>query len=161
MKEAEQSDKDYPFRHPVRVYYEDTDAAGVVYYANYLKFLERARTEWLRQLGFSQRDLLREHIAFAVRSAQVEWQKPACLAELIEVQTGIAKVKRTQIFFNQRIIRIQPSLPHLDEKISSTDSVQRSNEVLLTAMVRIACIDPIKHKPKVMPLTLYQIIGAV
>ena len=60
------------FRFPIRVYYEDTDAAGIVYHANYIKFMERARTEWLRALGFDQRAIAREHgIAFVVRSAHV------------------------------------------------------------------------------------------
>ena len=67
-----------PFRWPVRVYYEDTDSAGVVYYANYLRYLERARSEWLRALGFEQTDLATQHrIVFVVRALSIEYLKPA------------------------------------------------------------------------------------
>ena len=77
-----------PFRLAVRVYYEDTDAGGVVYYANYLRFLERARTECLRSLGFEQSELMAQGIAFAVRSLSAEYLKPARLDdELVVVST--------------------------------------------------------------------------
>ncbi len=67
-----------PFTFPVRIYYEDTDSGGVVYYANYLKFMERARTEWLRALGFEQDQLLeQEGVIFAVRSVTVDYNAPA------------------------------------------------------------------------------------
>ena len=72
------------FTIPVRIYYEDTDAGGVVYYANYLKYLERCRTEWLREIGHDQADLLRDPgIAFVVRSVSLEYLKPARLDDLL------------------------------------------------------------------------------
>ena len=80
---------------PARVYYEDTDAGGVVYYANYLKFLERARTEWLRALGFDQRDLMREAgILFAVRRVEIDYLLPARFDDELEVEAAILTAMR-------------------------------------------------------------------
>jgi acyl-CoA thioester hydrolase len=80
----------------MRVYYEDTDAAGIVYYANYLRFLERGRTELLRTLGHDQNVLMKEGIAFAVRSVNAEFLKPARLDDLLTVETTIAAMGRAQ-----------------------------------------------------------------
>jgi len=94
------------FTIPVRIYYEDTDAGGVVYYANYLKFLERCRTEWLRTMGHEQADLLRDPgIAFVVRSVNVEYLKPARLDDMLTVSLEVEKITRSQIFFRQHIRR--------------------------------------------------------
>ena len=95
------------FTIPIRIYYEDTDAGGVVYYANYLKFLERCRTEWLREAGHDQADLVRdEGIAFVVRSVNLEYLKPARLDELLSVSLEVEKITRSQIFFRQHIRRV-------------------------------------------------------
>ena len=97
------------FTIPVRIYYEDTDAGGVVYYANYLKYLERCRTEWLRSIGHEQGDLLREAgIAFVVRSVNLEYLKPARLDDLLTVSLEVEKISRSQIFFRQHIRRGNP-----------------------------------------------------
>ena len=97
------------FTHPVRIYYEDTDAGGVVYYANYLKFLERCRTEWLRAIGHEQADLLRDPgIAFVVRSVSLEYLKPARLDDMLLVSLEVEKISRSQIFFRQHIRRGNP-----------------------------------------------------
>ena len=94
------------FTIPVRIYYEDTDAGGVVYYANYLKYLERCRTEWLRAIGHDQADLLRDPgIAFVVRSVSLEYLKPARLDEQLTVSLEVEKITRSQIFFRQHIRR--------------------------------------------------------
>ncbi len=94
------------FTLPVRIYYEDTDAGGVVYYANYLKFLERCRTEWLRSIGHDQSDLLRDPgIAFVVRSVALDYLKPARLDDLLTVSLEVEKITRSQIFFRQHIRR--------------------------------------------------------
>ena len=94
------------FTFPMRIYFEDTDAGGVVYYANYLKFLERCRTEWLRSLGVDQSTLLLKNaLAFMVRQVDVEYLKPAVLDDVIEVDMSIEKMTRVQIFFAQRIRR--------------------------------------------------------
>lgn len=97
------------FTIPVRIYYEDTDAGGVVYYANYLKYLERCRTEWLRSIGHEQGDLLRDAgIAFVVRSVNLEYLKPARLDDLLTVSLEVEKISRSQIFFRQHIRRGSP-----------------------------------------------------
>lgn len=117
---------------PVRVYYEDTDAAGMVYYANYLKFMERARTEWLRQLGFQQSRMVEaQGVAFVARSAAVEYLKPARLDDLLNVDTRIESVGRAQVVFDQRVLR--------------------GAEILATGMMRIACVDPARGRPCAMP----------
>ncbi len=89
---------------PVRVYYEDTDSGGVVYYANYLKFMERARTEWLRQLGFEQDELLeKEGILFAVRRVSVDYLRPARFNDELLVSASISKQGRASLTFQQEI----------------------------------------------------------
>jgi acyl-CoA thioester hydrolase len=87
----------------VRVYYEDTDAGGIVYYANYLRFFERARTEWLRSLDVNQHDLLREHDAmFVVKSVNAEYHAPAKLDDVLKLTVTIEKIGRASIFFLQQ-----------------------------------------------------------
>ena len=86
-----------------RVYYEDTDAQGVVYYANYLKFCERARTEYLRSLGYEQKELMDIGIIFIVRKVIIEYLKPVKLDELIKIQTCLKKVKKVSFNFSQTI----------------------------------------------------------
>jgi acyl-CoA thioester hydrolase len=94
------------FRWPVRVYYEDTDAGGVVYHANYLRFFERARTEWLRALGLEQDALRRgEGILFAVKSLSMDFLKPARFNELLWVDSQVAELKRASLVFDQVLTR--------------------------------------------------------
>ena len=125
------------FALPVRVYYEDTDAASVVYYSNYLKYLERARTEWLRALGFDQGALMaRTGLGFAVRSISAEYLKPARLDDALQVISRIESHGRVQVVFDQRI--------------------ERGEQTLLTAKVRIACMDLNRGKAAPMPLDIYQ-----
>jgi acyl-CoA thioester hydrolase len=113
------------FTYPVRVYYEDTDAGGVVYYANYLKFLERCRSEWLRALGFEQSDLLREQgLAFVVRHVGLEYLKPALLDDLLTIDLEVEKITRSQIFFRQQIRRGEG----------------KSQETLLRSTIQIVCV---------------------
>jgi len=95
---------------PVRVYYEDTDSGGVVYYANYLKFMERARTEYLRHLGYEQDALIKnENIIFAVRSIAVDYHKPARFNEQLEVSAQVIECKKASMLFEQAIYRQQDS----------------------------------------------------
>lgn len=115
----------------VRVYYEDTDAAGIVYYANYLRFIERGRTEFLRALGHDQHALMQEGVAFAVRSVNAEFLRPARLDDLLTIETAVASLGRAQLTFTQRILR--------------------GGELLLEAQVRIACIDPAGGRPIRLP----------
>lgn len=128
-------------RQDIRVYYEDTDAAGIVYYANYLRFIERGRTELLRTLGHDQHALMQEGIAFAVRSASVEFRKPARLDDLLAVETAVESLGRAQVGFFQRILR--------------------GHELLLDAKIRVACIDPASGKPQAMPRPLHHQLAAL
>lgn len=110
LKTARVEQKAEAFTIPVRIYYEDTDAGGVVYYANYLKFLERCRTEWLRRCGHEQADLLRDPgIAFVVRTVNIDYLKPARLDEQVVVSLEVEKITRAQIFFRQHIRRANPA----------------------------------------------------
>ncbi|MDR3053826.1 MAG: tol-pal system-associated acyl-CoA thioesterase [Zoogloeaceae bacterium] len=94
------------FSLPVRVYYEDTDAGGVVYYANYLKFFERCRTEWARHLGCDQAMLLREHgMVFVVRNVEAEYRQPARLDDLLTVTLTVEELGRAQILLVQTVCR--------------------------------------------------------
>ena len=122
------------FTIPVRIYYEDTDAGGVVYYANYLKFLERCRTEWLRSVGHGQADLLRNTgIAFVVRNVSLEYLKPARLDDALSVDLALEKVTRSQIFFRQRICRANPQAGN-------------GSDELLVGRIQVVCVDVEKMK---------------
>lgn len=91
---------------PVRVYYEDTDAGGIVFYANYLKFAERGRTEFLREAGYEHRDLKdKENVLFVVRRLEVEYHKPAELDDLLTVITHAADIRNSSFAMKQSILR--------------------------------------------------------
>ena len=125
------------FIFPIRVYYEDTDAGGVVYYANYLRYFERARTEWLRTLGFEQDELMRtRRIAFAARSVEVDYLKPARLDDELTILTTLIKLGRAQMVFAQR--------------------AERNGELLVDAKTRIASFDPLRGKAIAMPKEIHQ-----
>lgn len=122
------------FLWPVRVYYEDTDSGGVVYYANYLKFMERARTELLRSHGFEQDQLINEQgVIFAVHSLSVKYKKPAVFNDDLLVKTKITNCAKVSFDFSHSIIRA-------------------SDETLLCqADVKVACINAEKFTPVVIP----------
>ena len=116
----------------VRVYYEDTDAAAVVYYANYLKFMERARTEWLRSLGFEQTALAQTHgVIFVVRSLAIEYLKPAHFDDALRVTVELIKVGAGHIDLAQRVFR--------------------GDELLAIGQVKIACVSLRTRRPVRMP----------
>ena len=118
---------------PARVYYEDTDAGGVVYYANYLKFLERARTEWLRALGFDQRDLMRDAgILFAVRHVEIDYLLPARFDDELRIEAAVEQMSKVSLTFAQRIVR-------------------EPDTVLCTASVKVVCLDQQKFRPTAIP----------
>ena len=105
--------------HNIRVYYEDTDSGGVVYYANYLKFAERARTEALRQAGLEQSTLMRDHdVAFVVRRCVCEFIKPAMLDDLLTVHTTLHDISRVSITMHQSIVRGDVVLFTLEVKLA-------------------------------------------
>ena len=94
-----------PFSLGLRVYYEDTDAAGIVYHANFLKFMERARTEWLRQLGFEQDRIAREHgIGFVVRSATLDFRRPARFNDALVASAALVRLGRASIDLRQEVL---------------------------------------------------------
>ena len=130
------------FHLPIRIYYEDTDAGGVVYYANYLNFLERCRTECLRSIGIDQADLLRDTgIAFVVRHVSIDYLKPAKLDDLLHVTLRIEKISRAQLFFQQTITR------------QHNEGIQIPQE-LIRAQVHIVAVDMTKMKPVSLPPSL-------
>lgn len=132
----------YAFAISVRVYYEDTDAAGVVYYANYLKFLERCRSEWLRSIGHDQTELLRDPgIAFVVRSVSLEFLKPARLDELLSVSLEVEKITRSQIFFRQHVRRANPS-------------AEGGWEEMTRGKIQVVCVDSAQMKIVSIPALL-------
>ena len=122
---------------PVRVYYEDTDAAGIVYYVNYLKFAERARTEMLRLMGREQQQMMeKDGIAFAVKSARVEYFRPARLDDALAVRTGLVEVAGASLKVRQRIFRGAELLVDLLIRLAVMDRSGRP--VRLPADIRAA-----------------------
>lgn len=99
------------FALPVRVYYQDTDTGGVVYHAAYLDFMERARYEWLRDLGFTTASMMQAHqMIFLIRSLSIEYFKPAVLDDLLDVTVEVADIGRSRITLQQRVLREQNKL---------------------------------------------------
>jgi acyl-CoA thioester hydrolase len=128
-----------PFRWASRVYWEDTDGGGIVYYGNYLRFLERARTEWLRSLGFSQRELAEEPgVLFAVVSLNIEYRRPAKLDDELVITCEPAVEGAATIRFAQQIYR-------------GAGAALIKDALLVEASVRVACVDARTLRPKRLP----------
>jgi len=132
------------FSLPVRVYYEDTDLAGVVYYANYLKFMERTRTEWLRSLGFEQ-DALRERdgVVFAVRRAEIDYLRPARFNDLLTVTADLSDSGGASLDFEHKILR-------------GTDGA-----LCCSGWVKVACLNERTMRPERIPEKLLAEIADV
>jgi len=129
------------FHLPVRVYWEDTDGGGVVYYANYLKFMERARSEWLRSLGIDQAALLaEERIQFAVVEAQVRYHQPARYDDLLEVIATVEGFRGASVSFRQEVRRAS------------------DRALLASANVRAACLDSDSMKPRPLPAAMLEVL---
>jgi len=127
------------FSWPVRVYYEDTDAGGVVYYANYLKFFERARTEWLRSLGLNQDKLAQEErLIFVVRRALLDFARPARLDDMLEVTVEPRKLARVYVDLVQE--------------------ARSGTQMLARAEIRVACLNHESFKPVAIPQSLRESI---
>ena len=125
------------FRHPVRVYWEDTDAGGVVFYANYLKYFERARTEWLRHLGFGQQALREETGAiFIVTDTQLRYRAPARLDDLLDITVGLRQQGRATLEIAQQ--------------------AWRGADLLAEGDIRIGCVDQGTFKPRRIPTPLLE-----
>lgn len=122
----------------IRIYYEDTDAAGLVYYANYLKFAERGRTELLRSAGLENKSLAeREGIAFVVRHIEADYIKPATLDDLLTLKTEILQLKNASVLMKQ--------------------SLYIKSELIFLLNVRLACIDARSFKPVALNETIKQV----
>jgi len=127
------------FQFPIRVYYEDTDAGGIVYYANYLKFFERARTEWLRALDINQSIFLEQSLGFVVRRVAMDNLASARLDDLLNITTQIKQLKKASIVFQQTITNEQA-------------------QTLCTVEVAVACVNFNSNKPCAIP---QNILGAL
>jgi acyl-CoA thioester hydrolase len=120
------------FSWPVRVYYEDTDAGGIVFYANYLKFFERARTEWLRAADVGQQALRDEHGAiFVVKSASIDYHAPARLDDALNLTLSIEKLGRASVQFLQQ--------------------AWHGDVLLASATVKVGCVDAVSLRPRALP----------
>jgi acyl-CoA thioester hydrolase len=129
-----------PFRLAVRVYWEDTDAGGVVFYANYLKFFERARTEWLRTLGFAQHDLLeRSGTLFVVSDTAVRYLAPARLDDCLGVTVAPRECGRASMLIAQQ--------------------AWRGDQLLAEGSIRIGCVDRASFKPRRIPAPILQALA--
>ena len=124
------------FKIQVRVYIEDTDAGGIVYYVNYLKYMERARTEFLRSFGYDKPAILDGGLLLVVHSAQVNYRRPARLDDFVDVSTDIYKLARTYVEFQQK--------------------VSRGDELLCEGLIRVACVDANSMKPQLLPTAIHQ-----
>jgi len=126
------------FRLPVRVYVEDTDAGGIVFYANYLKFMERARTELMRSYGFDKPALF-DGMQFVVREVTLKYHKPALLDDQIEVTAALSKAGRATFEMAQQVFR--------------------GDELLVEGLVKVACIDAGSKRPKGMPKIMFETLS--
>ena len=121
------------FNWPVRIYYEDTDSGGVVYYANYLRYMERARTEWLRHVGIEQDELRdRENLLFVVRRVELDYNRPAYFNDLLNVTVSLLKQGRASMTVEQAVMR-------------------QSGDVVCNGQVKIACVDAVTLRPHALP----------
>lgn len=124
--------KNITYDHTVRVYYEDTDAGGLVYHSNYLNFCERARTEWLRALGINQSTFLSENLAFVVKKVEMNFIMSAKLDDLLNVKSEVVELKRASLIFEQTI-------------------TNQHNQLIYVASVVIASINLLRAKPCAIP----------
>jgi acyl-CoA thioester hydrolase len=123
-----------PFVFPARVYYEDTDASGVVYHANYLRYFERARTEWLRTMGFGQQNLRASlDVVFTVANLRIDFLRPARLDDALEVSVIVEQMRRASLEFRQELRRAGEA------------------DLLSRAHVRVACVDVATFRPCALP----------
>ncbi len=130
------------FRFPIRVYYEDTDASGVAYHAGYLRWFERARTEWLRALGMQQDSLHSEHgVVFTVAHLDIAYRRPARLDQALEVLTRVASMRRASLVFEQTLVDASTEAP------------------LARAMVKVGCVDAAQFRPIALPQALYDAVA--
>ena len=128
------------FTLPIRVYIEDTDAGGIVYYVNYLKFMERARTEYLRTLGYQHYALADDNFQFVVHSANVQYRQPARIDDALLVSARLKKLGKATLLFDQRVFR--------------------GKTLLCQADIKVACVAADTLKPTAIPSALYNKFNA-
>lgn len=129
-----------PFSWPVRVYYEDTDAGGIVFYANYLKFFERARTEWLRAAGIAQQQLATEAArVFVVKTTAIDYHAPAKLDDCLRVTVEVEKLGRVSVDFRQQAWLV------------ANDGDRSDQRLLCSGSIRVGCVDADTLRPAPMP----------
>jgi len=134
------------FTWTIRVYYEDTDAGGVVFYANYLKFFERARTEWLRSAGINQQIMTETHsVMFVVKSTALDYHAPAKLDNELKLTVVVEKMGRASVQFVQQAWRINGE----------------SEELLATGRIKVACVDTLSFRPSEIPQEVMHAIMAI
>lgn len=137
------------FHWPVRVYYEDTDSGGVVYHTNYLKYMERARTEWLRSFGIEQDDLLgRQGIIFAVHSIVLDFLRPGRFNELLYVSVHVAQRRRASLTFAQEIMRLSTGKAG---QMQIDNASEENRTVVCSGHIRVACLDAASMRPRQIP----------
>ncbi len=125
---------------PIRVYYEDTDMGGRVYYANYLKFMERARTELLRDKGIEQTQLKQQHnLIFVIRQVTIDYLKPAFFNDLLNVTVNMTKLGKASMTMVQQVLR--------------------ESDILCQGTVKIAAIDVVSQRPKAIPLDIVKMLN--
>lgn len=126
----------HSFSIPLRVYIEDTDAGGIVYYVNYLKYMERSRTEFLRSLGYHKPAILDGGLLLVVHAAQINYRRSARLDDQLHITAEIGKLARTYIEFKQQVLR--------------------GEELLCEGLIRIACVDATTMKPSALPTAMHR-----
>jgi len=126
----------HPFSIPLRVYIEDTDAGGIVYYVNYLKYMERSRTEFLRSLGYHKPAILDGGLLLVVHAAQINYRRSARLDDQLHITAQIEKLARSYIEFKQQVLR--------------------GDELLCEGLIRIACVNAATIKPSALPIDMHQ-----
>lgn len=124
-----------PFLFPIRVYIEDTDAGGIVYYVNYFKYMERARTELMRSLGYDKAAVIDQNCMFVVHSAEAQYRQPARLDDELQVSANVVKVGKATIYFEQMIYR--------------------DDQLLCRGDIKVACVDRDSVQPVKMPSSMF------
>lgn len=119
-----------------KIYYEDTDAGGVVYYANYLRYFERARTEFLEYLGIRVAEIAKQGIKFVVVKAEIEYISPALLGDILEIETEITELKKVSMIFDYKVFR------------------EKDKKLIAKGMTKLACVDN-NLRPLKIPLEIY------
>jgi len=126
----------------IRVYYEDTDSGGVVYHSNYLNFMERARTEWLRNLGINQKNLkLKENIIFVVAAINIQYKGSATLDDELYVSTGLTGMKSYSLSLHQEILK--------------------DKEIITTGDIKVACLNAVEFDPIKIPMHIKKLMESI